>query len=58
MTPAKEDSRKVLAIAIMRDGKVVGKLIPGKEPVRLGTGYNNNIVVEGSNLPESMVFIS
>ena len=58
MTPAKEDSRKVFAIAIMRDGKVVGKLIPGKEPVRLGTGYNNNIVVEGSNLPESMVFIT
>ncbi len=58
MTPAKEDSRKVLAIAIMRDGKVVGKLIPGKEPVRLGTGYNNNIVVEGSNLPESLVFIT
>ena len=58
MTPAKEDSRKVFAIAIMRDGKVVGKLIPGKEPVRLGTGYNNNIVVEGSDLPESMVFIT
>ena len=58
MTPVKEDSRKVLAIAIMRDGKVVGKLIPGKEPVRLGTGYNNNIVVEGSNLPESLVFIT
>ena len=58
MTPAKEDSRKVLAIAIMRDGKVVGKLIPGKEPVRLGTGYNNNIVVEGINLPESLVFIT
>ncbi len=58
MNPVKEDSRKVLAIAIMRDGKVVGKLIPGKEPVRLGTGYNNNIVVEGSNLPESLVFIT
>ncbi len=58
MTPAKEDEKKVFAIAIMRDGKVVGKLIPGKEPVRLGTGYNNNIVVEGNNLPESMVFIT
>ncbi|MCK5117134.1 MAG: hypothetical protein KAR44_11070 [Candidatus Aegiribacteria sp.] len=58
MTPAKENEGKVFAIAIMRDGKVVGKLIPGKEPVRLGTGYNNNIVVEGSDLPESMVFVT
>lgn len=57
MTPRKEETKKVLAIAIMRDGQVVGKLIPGSEPVHLGTGYNNNIVVEGSALPESMVFI-
>jgi len=57
MTPEKEKVKKVLAIAIMRDGKVVGKLIPGKEPVSIGTGYNNNIVVEGANLPDSMVFI-
>ncbi len=57
MTPEKENVKKVLAIAIMRDGQVVGKLIPGKEPVSIGTGYNNNIVVEGTNLPDSMVFI-
>jgi hypothetical protein len=58
MTPERNDEKKVLAIAIMRDGKVVGKLIPGKEPVRMGTGYNNNIVVEGQGLPESMVLIT
>ncbi len=58
MTPENVEENKVLAVAIMRDGKVVGKLIPGKEPVRLGTGYNNNIVVEGENLPDSMVFIT
>ncbi|NOQ22844.1 MAG: hypothetical protein GQ565_09410 [Candidatus Aegiribacteria sp.] len=58
MTPDKEGQKKVFAIAIMRDGKVVNKLIPDKKPVRLGTGYNNNIVVEGNNLPDSMVFIT
>lgn len=58
MTPERNDEKKVLAIAIMRDGKVVGKLIPGREPVRMGVGYNNNIVVEGSGLPESMVLIT
>ena len=56
MTPAKEN--KVLAIAIMRDGKVIGKLIPGKESIKIGTGYNNNIVVDGTNIPDSMVFIT
>ncbi|MBN2586585.1 MAG: hypothetical protein JXA64_02990 [Candidatus Fermentibacteraceae bacterium] len=58
MTPERNDEKKVLAIAIMRDGKVVGKLIPGKEPVRMGTGYNNNIVVEGAGLPDTMVLIT
>jgi hypothetical protein len=58
MTPEKGNEKKVLAIAIMRDGQVVSKLIPGKEPVRLGTGYNNNIVVEGSNIPDSMIIIT
>lgn len=57
MSPRREDARKVLAIAILRDDKVVGKLIPGNEPVKLGTGYNNNVVVEGDDLPESMAFI-
>ncbi len=58
MTPKEEAKKKVLALAIMRDGKVVGKMIPGGEPVRLGTGYNNSIVVEGDDLPEEMVFIT
>ena len=58
MTPRKDEERKILAIAIMRDDKVVGKLTPGSEPVRLGTGYNNHIVVEGENLPDSMVLIT
>jgi len=58
MTPEKETARKVLAVAIMRDGQVVGKLIPGKEPVRLGNGYNNNIVVEADDIPDSMPFIT
>ncbi len=57
MTPRKEEAKMVLAIAIMRDGKVVGKLIPGSEPVRLGSGYNNSIVVEGTDVPDSMIFM-
>ncbi|MCK4671448.1 MAG: hypothetical protein KAT47_02825, partial [Candidatus Aegiribacteria sp.] len=58
MTPRKDEERKILAIAIMRDGKIVGKLTPGSEHVRLGTGYNNHIVVEGENLPDSMALIT
>jgi hypothetical protein len=58
MTPEKEKQKKVLAIAIMQDGNVVNKLIPGRETVRIGTGYNNNIIVEGANLPDSMLFIT
>lgn len=58
MTPEKEKQKKVLAIAIMQDGNVVNKLIPGKETVRIGTGYNNNIIVEGAGLPDSMLFIT
>lgn len=58
MTPRKDEERKILAIAIMRDGKVVGKLTPGSETVRIGTGYNNHIVVEGENLPDSMALIT
>jgi hypothetical protein len=53
-TPAE---KKVLAVAVMRDGKVMNKLIPGKDPVRLGSGYNNDIVAEGIDLPDSMVLI-
>lgn len=58
MSPEGGNSGKVLAVAIMRDGKVVNKLIPGREPVRMGTGYNNNVVIEGSELPESMILIT
>lgn len=58
MTPEGGSSGKVMAIAIMRDGKVVNKLIPGREPVRMGTGYNNNVVIEGSELPESMILLA
>ncbi|MBD3370618.1 AgmX/PglI C-terminal domain-containing protein [Candidatus Fermentibacteria bacterium] len=54
-TPAE---KRVLAVAVMREGKVVNKLIPGKDPVRLGSGYNNDIVAEGAGLPDSMVLIS
>jgi len=53
-----DEVRKVLAIAVMRDGKIVNKIIPGSQPVQVGTGYNNNIVIEGANLPDSMSFIS
>ncbi|MFO8183835.1 MAG: hypothetical protein R6U39_06635 [Candidatus Aegiribacteria sp.] len=58
MSPEGGSSGKVLALAIMRDGKVVNKLIPGREPVRMGTGYNNNVVIEGSELPESMILLA
>ncbi len=49
--------KKVLAIAAMREGKVVTKLIPGDKEVTLGSGYNNNIAVEGAGIPDSLVFI-
>lgn len=58
MTPRGSEQKKVLAIAVTREGKVINKLIPGQEPVKLGTDYNNNIMVEGDNLPGSMVLIS
>lgn len=50
--------RKVLAVAVMHDGKIVNKLIPGRDPVRLGTGYNNSIVVDGEGLPGSLALIT
>lgn len=49
--------KKVLAVAAMREGKVVTKLIPGDREVTLGSGYNNNIAVEGAGIPDSLVFI-
>jgi len=51
------EERKVLAIAVMRDGKVVNKMLPGSAPVRLGSGYNNSIVAEAPGIPDSMEFI-
>jgi TonB family protein len=48
---------KVLAIAAMRDGKVITKLLPGEREVTLGSGYNNNIAVESPGVPDSLVFI-
>ncbi|MFO7627650.1 MAG: hypothetical protein R6V62_10350 [Candidatus Fermentibacteraceae bacterium] len=51
------EERKVLAIAVMRDGKVVNKMLPGSVPVRLGSGYNNSIVAEAPGIPDSMEFI-
>ena len=53
-----DGTKKVLAIAVMRDGKVVNKLIPGSQAVQIGTGYNNNIVLEGTRLPATMNFLS
>jgi hypothetical protein len=57
MSPASEE-KKVLAVAVMRDGKVVNKLIPGKDSVRLGSGYNNQIVAEDADVPDSMVMLT
>lgn len=51
------EERKVLAVAVMRDGKVVNKMLPGSAPVRLGSGYNNNIVAEDPGIPDSFDFI-
>ncbi|HOA05682.1 MAG TPA: hypothetical protein PLF04_07385 [Candidatus Fermentibacter daniensis] len=57
MAEAPASDRKVLAIAVLRDGKVVNKLIPERAPIRLGSGFNNNIVIEHPGIPESSVFI-
>lgn len=49
--------RKILAIAAMREGKVITKLLPGDREITLGSGYNNNISVEAPGIPESIVLI-
>lgn len=49
--------KKVLAIAVLRDGKVVNKLIPERVQIRVGSGFNNNIAIEHPGVPESFVFI-
>ncbi len=51
------EERKILAVAVMRDGKVVNKMLPGSNPVKLGSGYNNSIVAESPGIPDSMEFI-
>jgi len=49
--------KKVLAVAAMRDGKVLTKLLPGEKEITLGSGYNNSIAVEAAGVPDSLVFL-
>ncbi len=49
--------RKILAVASMRDGKVITKLLPGDKEITLGSGYNNNLSVEAPGVPDSLVFL-
>jgi hypothetical protein len=49
--------KKVLAVAAMRDGKVLTKLLPGEKEITLGSGYNNSIAVEVAGVPDSLVFL-
>ncbi len=52
-----DNKKKILAIAAMRDGKVVTKLLPGDKAITIGAGYNNNISVEAPGMPDSIVLI-
>jgi len=52
-----EVTNKILAVAAMRDGKVITKLLPGEKEITLGSGYNNNIAVEAPGIPDSIVLI-
>lgn len=52
-----DEKKKILAIAAMRDGKVITKLLPGEKEITLGSGYNNSIAVEAPGIPESIVLI-
>jgi TonB family protein len=52
-----DTKRKILAVAAMRDGKVITKLLPGDKEITLGSGYNNNIAVDVPGIPESIVLI-
>ncbi|MCK5787170.1 MAG: hypothetical protein KAH54_11530 [Candidatus Sabulitectum sp.] len=49
--------KKILAVAAMRDGKVITKLLPGEKEITLGSGFNNNISVEAPGIPESIVLM-
>ncbi len=53
-----EEVKKILAVAAMRDGKVITKLLPGEKDITLGSGYNNNIAVEAPGIPDTIVLIS
>ncbi len=57
MSDGSAPEKKILAIAVLRDGKVVNKLIPERVQIRLGSGFNNNIAIEHPGIPESFVFI-
>ncbi len=57
-TSGSAPERKVLAIAVLRDGKVISKLIPDRTQVKMGTGFGNNIVVEGVEAPDSYPLIA
>jgi len=52
-----DNKNKILAVAAMRDGKVITKLLPGDKEITLGSGYNNNISVEAPGIPDSIILI-
>ena len=52
-----DNKGKILAVAAMRDGKVITKLLPGEREITLGSGYNNNISVEAPGIPDSIILI-
>ncbi len=52
-----DNKNKILAVAAMRDGKVITKLLPGEKEITLGSGYNNNISVEAPGIPDSIILI-
>jgi TonB family protein len=47
---------KVLRIGVIQAGKIVEeRVLPGRQPITLGTGARNTIVVPLANVPESVV---
>ena len=46
---------KVLRIGVIQGGKIVEeRVLPARQPVTLGTGAKNAIVVPAANVPESV----